>query len=151
MEYNDTNRGVIQHRSRAKQLILFNGLRYGNTTPTDIDAYLDWGAIKVKIFVEAKYKDAEVPYGQRLAYERIVDDCTKAGTKAYAIICEHDVEEPYEPVEMSDAIVREVYDHERRWKRPNSNIRWTVKDFADYIWQTNQGKKHYMKGATANG
>jgi len=40
MLYTDDNRGTIQNRERARQIIDFHGLRIRNITPTDIDGFI---------------------------------------------------------------------------------------------------------------
>jgi len=67
-----SERGVIRNRGAAQQLRDFSGLRYGRITPTDIDAYMEFGG-RLFVFVEAKYGGAVLPYGQQLALERLVD------------------------------------------------------------------------------
>ena len=42
MEYTNENRGYFQHPERAKQNICFEGIKYGNITPTDIDGCIDY-------------------------------------------------------------------------------------------------------------
>lgn len=67
-----SERGVIRNRAHAAQIRDFSGLRYGKVTPTDIDAYVEFGG-RLFVFVEAKYGTALLPYGQQLAIERLVD------------------------------------------------------------------------------
>lgn len=35
-------RGVYKHPARARRLLLFDGMQYGNITPTDIDATIEY-------------------------------------------------------------------------------------------------------------
>lgn len=65
-------RGKVRNRDHAAQLRDFSGLRFGNITPTDVDAIVEFGG-RLFIFVELKYGDAELPRGQRLCLERISD------------------------------------------------------------------------------
>ena len=82
----------ILNPKRMKQLIDFKGLELDNGIyPTDIDGLIEYHDSEY-ILLEVKHKDARVPYGQRLAIQRMVDDFTKAGKKAVAIVCEHKVE-----------------------------------------------------------
>lgn len=67
-------RGVIRNREFKQQIADFSGLRFGKITPTDLDAFLDFHN-KLFVFVEAKHGGAQMPYGQRLAVERLVDAC----------------------------------------------------------------------------
>ena len=54
---------------------------YKKTKTTDIDGLIEYHDSEY-ILLEVKHKDARVPYGQRLAIQRMVDDFTKAGTSA---------------------------------------------------------------------
>lgn len=67
-------RGVIKHREYKQQIADFSGLRFGAITPTDLDAFIDFNN-KLFVFAEAKYNGHELPYGQRLALERLCDAC----------------------------------------------------------------------------
>lgn len=78
MTYSDDNRGKIQYRERRKQLVDFSGIRIGNITPTDCDGLIEYHD-KAYIIFEIKYRDAEVPHGQRLALQRSIDDFKRAG------------------------------------------------------------------------
>ena len=102
----DEQRGIIKNRNYATQIKDFSGLRYGKITPTDIDGFIDFGN-KLFIFMETKFKESLLPYGQRLALERLVDN----GTVAYSlgIISEH---ETNGDIDMANCIVREI-----RWKK----------------------------------
>lgn len=65
-------RGAIYNRRRAAQLRDFSGLRLGNITPTDIDLYIEYKNAG-HIIGELKHGDSELPFGQRLALERMCD------------------------------------------------------------------------------
>lgn len=89
----------ILNPKRMKQLIDFKGLELDNGIyPTDIDGLIEYHDSEY-ILLEVKHKDARVPYGQRLAIQRMVDDFTKAGKKAVAIVCEHKVDDTDKPVD----------------------------------------------------
>ena len=92
-----------------KQLIDFKGLQMkGDVYPTDIDALIECKDSEY-IIVEVKYGKARVPYGQRLAIQRMVDDFTKAGKRAVAFICEHKVRDVDTPVVAAKCKIREEY------------------------------------------
>lgn len=74
MNYEQSNRGIIQNREMKQQIADMSGLSFGKITPTDLDAFIDFGN-KLFVFVEAKYNGAQVPYGQKLAIERLCDAC----------------------------------------------------------------------------
>lgn len=70
MNYNE--RGKIENRNRARQIIDFSGLQYGKITPTDIDGLIEYHD-KAILLLEFKYADAEMPRGQKVALERMCD------------------------------------------------------------------------------
>ena len=65
-----TERGVIRNKEIAQQLRDFSGLRYGTITPTDIDAFFDFGD-RLFVIVEGKYGGHSMPHGQELALDRL--------------------------------------------------------------------------------
>lgn len=115
----------ILNPKRMKQLIDFKGLELDNGIyPTDIDGLIEYHDSEY-ILLEVKHKDARVPYGQRLAIQRMVDDFTKAGKKAVAI-CK----------------VRELYyGGEHKWRPPDSpmNVRQAIDKFRKYAKQHKGG------------
>ena len=70
--------GQYRNPERGRQLILFDGLQYGDMSPTDIDGILD-GKNRIWLVFEAKLADAPMRRGQRLTLERLVQDAGKAG------------------------------------------------------------------------
>ena len=63
---------MYRNREYGSQLKDFSGLRWGAISPTDIDAILEFSN-RLFIIVEAKYKNAQVPFGQKLCLERLCD------------------------------------------------------------------------------
>ena len=116
MNYTDENRGRIQHRERARQIIDFSGIRYGNITPTDIDGFFEYHN-EVFVFCEMKLVGAELPDGQRMAIERLVDRCDSNEKHAVAFVCEHTVENPEEDVIAAETIVKTIY-YKSGWHTP---------------------------------
>lgn len=104
-------RGKIYNAGRAGQLRDFSGLRYGTITPTDIDAFIDFGN-ELFIFIEAKYNGTELPYGQRLALERLCDAANEK-VRSFALIVSHSYS-PEEPIDFSMAQATE-YRWNHRW------------------------------------
>ncbi|MBR1526310.1 MAG: hypothetical protein IJ640_06585 [Prevotella sp.] len=113
-----------------RQLIDFQGLDIdGYIYPTDIDGLIEYKDSEYIIF-EIKHGDAEVPFGQRLALQRMVDDFTKIGKQAVVFICEHSVRDANKPVIAAWCKVREVYyGGEGKWREPLHEI--TVRDAVD--------------------
>ena len=88
LNYTDKNRGKIQYRGRAQQIIDFSGLRYKNITPTDIDGFVEYQD-KGFIFIEIKTAGAKMPRGQRVALERLCRCCANDGKQAFIILGSH--------------------------------------------------------------
>ena len=113
-----------------KQLIDFKGLSVdGYIYPTDIDGLIEYKDSEYIIF-EIKYGTCEVPLGQRLALQRMVDDFTKVGKRAIAFICEHTTRDVDKPIVAAWCKVREIYcGCDKEWKVLNTDI--TVKEAVD--------------------
>lgn len=114
-----SNRGEIRHRQYASQIRNFSGLIFGNITPTDIDGIIDFQN-KAWIVFELKYKNAELPFGQRLAIERNIDDLSDK-KPSIGFIAEHESEPPND-IDAASAIVTE-YRYKREWKKDNRKIK----------------------------
>ena len=63
---------MFRNKEYAGQLKDFSGLRWGKISPTDIDGILEFSN-KLFIIIETKYKASPIPFGQKLALERICD------------------------------------------------------------------------------
>lgn len=110
---NDLDRGKIHYRDRARQIIDFSGLRYGNITPTDIDGLIEYQN-KAVIFLEYKLDGYdEMPYGQRLAFERIANDLKEARKECVVFLCVHTVEDCEKDIDGKNSTVKEIYWHGR--------------------------------------
>lgn len=117
-----TERGKIRNREFAKQLRDYSGLRYGNKTPTDLDAYLDFGG-RAFIFVETKYGDAPLQGGQKLALTRLVDACQAARVESVLLVAEHSDAELTDcgDIDMAICPVRHLY-HKRHWHHSTAGL-----------------------------
>lgn len=119
----------IHFFERARQLIEFTGLNYDSISPTDVDGLIEYKD-KAYVIFELKHNGAEMPRGQRLAFERMVYDFEKRSKKAIAIVAEHDVTDASKSVLAKDSIVRELYQTgERKWRPPNHKM--TLKELID--------------------
>ena len=104
-----------------KQLIDFKGL--------EVDGLIEYKDSEYILF-EVKYGSAEVPLGQKLAIQRMVDDFTKVGKQAVAFVCEHTVRDANKPVVAAWCKVREIYyGKEKQWRAPDNEI--TVREAVD--------------------
>lgn len=108
MEYKQNNRGKIQFRDRSRQIIDFSELQYGSITPTDIDGLIEYKGIAYA-FIEMKYGVVEMPKGQKLAIERIINDLQKSGKLSAAFLCQHNVQNPEIDILAANSIVRSCY------------------------------------------
>jgi len=112
---------AIRNREYAKQLIDFKGLHFGTLMPTDIDAFIDFGDSKF-VFIEVKHGDSLLPYGQRVALERLADACIVAGKKTIVIVASHD---SVGDIDIANLPVREVRIH-KAWHPIEAHL--TVRD-----------------------
>lgn len=117
---------------RAKQLNAYDGLKWGNGSPTDIDALIEWKD-KAYVMIELKAGHAPVPYGQELALKRMADDFEKAGKKAIVIVAEH-YEAPSEDIIVAKARVRKCY-FDGKWYNCmlKESVKYRIECFLDYV------------------
>lgn len=103
---NGHERGKQHTPHLANQPRDFSGLRYGKITPTDNDAFMDFGN-HLFVYVDAKLPGVEMDRGQELALERQVDECKH---DAVLIIGEHKNREG--AIDFANCIVTKYY-----WKK----------------------------------
>lgn len=120
----------IKNPSRMKQLIDFKGLELDcGIYPTNIDGLIEYHDSEY-IILEVKHKRANVPIGQKLAMQRMIDDFYKVGKRAIAIVCEHTVDDTDKPIIAAIYYVREFYyGGEHRWRPPENKM--TVRQLID--------------------
>lgn len=118
-------RGVVAHRERNLQVRDYSGLLYGKITPTDIDAIIEYNN-RGYIIIETKYGDTEMPFGQRLALERLCDDlhCRKP---TILILTSHTFRSEID-IDMAQTIVVE-FRFNGKWIKPQSTQ--TAKQMSD--------------------
>ncbi len=130
-------RGTIQNIARAQQINDFNALIMGTITPTDIDGLIEYRN-KAYVFLEVKYLDKELPYGQRLALERLATDVSVNNKKSIVIVASHDVQDTAQGIDVAICPVR-CYYLNGAWRNPIKDI--TVKDaIKAYIDKVVEGK-----------
>lgn len=117
-------RGVYQNINRGRQLLRFDGIRYDNITPTDIDAVIEYQN-KCWILHEVKTKGKDVPFGQKLLFERWIKDSKKVGKHAIAIISEHEIYDTQKDIYLKrDCFVREFYSTDTMiWRPPKTPMK----------------------------
>lgn len=133
-------RGQIQYRQRAKQLVTFEGIQYGNITPTDVDFLIEFRNHCV-IWAEFKHINAApIQTGQKWALEDLVDNSMKP---ALAIVALHDFPVEKDIVARS-TLVTETYcnlqpKEIRHWKKTDVPV-YTLLEVCDMF-----AKKHGVK------
>ena len=128
-------RGVIENIARKQQINDFSGVRIGNITPTDLDGAIDYHG-KAFIFIEVKLIGKELPFGQKLFLERIIDAISDNGKYAVAFVIEHDVQDVTQSIPCADCYVREVYlTKNKKWKKPckKRTLKNMLNGFIDYV------------------
>lgn len=132
MIYTDDNRGTIQNRDAAKQIIDFHDIRYDNNiTPTDIDGFFEIND-RIFVFFEFKYQNGKLPYGQRLALERLASALEDAGKHAIVFQCEHNTQCQNDVV-AANAVVKQVY-YKKQWfpiKHSNNRLKELCDSFIE--------------------
>jgi len=120
-------RGKIRNREAIKQIRNFSGLRWGTITPTDIDGYYEINNIAF-IFIEIKYKNSVLPYGQRLALQRLVDNIGEK-KKAILILARHE-KESGEDIDTANCEVVKFY---FRGEWHDARLKQNLKEFCDWF------------------
>ena len=111
-------RGTIRNRAYAQQIRDFSGLRFGSITPTDIDGFFEIAG-RVFVFIEAKHGASQMPRGQRLAMERLVDAIHSPPNRyAAAFIASHNTDGD---IDFGSAPVTMVR-YEGRWHHRPGNV-----------------------------
>lgn len=129
MTYTSENRGTPQYIDRMKQVVRFDGLRFGdNITPTDIDGFFEIHG-ETFVFFEVKLEGATLPKGQSLALTRLVDFLQMAGRDAVLFICTHNVRDKTQAVMAHDLRVAKVYYKGKVIGWDGRTLRQSVEDF----------------------
>jgi hypothetical protein len=102
----------ITYISRFNQRKDYSGLTFGNITPTDIDSFLDFGN-KVFVIIEFKLEGMEMPFGQQLAIERLVDVLAQS-KPTIGIVATHSTK-PEDEIVAGNCPV-EKYRYKANWK-----------------------------------
>lgn len=123
-----TERGVIQHRERARQLVSFADLRIGDTiTPTDVDGLIEYHG-KAFFFFELKHVDAVLPHGQMLALERLCDTAASVKPLSMLAIARHTTPVD-EDVDASKSVVERLR-YKGRWHETRTSP--TLREVIDW-------------------
>lgn len=120
--YMPTKRGEIYNPGQSGQLRDYSGLLFGNITPTDIDGIIEYKNIGY-VIIELKYAETKIPFGQRLALERLTDDLQRSGKPAVCLIVIHETPE-LEIIDVGNSFV-----HEYRYKGKWAELNLTTAEF----------------------
>lgn len=107
-------RGKIRNKTFSSQTRDFSGLVFGKISPTDIDAFLEFNDI-LFVFIESKFQGAKIPYGQKLAFERLTRAIHHPPRRhCYFLLCEHSCEAEKD-IDFANIRILSVY-FNGRWK-----------------------------------
>jgi hypothetical protein len=127
------DRGVFQYTDRARQLVSFCDIVLPNgITPTDSDGEIEYRN-KAWIFFELKHRDKELPYGQKLAFERKCDDIRQCGKEVILFVAEHYVDDVMTNVNAATCKVRDIYYRGGWAKGDGSDLKTYIDRFIGYI------------------
>lgn len=126
-----SERGEIRNRRYAKQICDFSGMLFeNNISPSDIDVFIDFGN-KAFVFIEIKYGNNEMPWGQRLALERLCDACWNCGLGSIVLIARHNYDSDKD-IDLANCLVSEVrFDY--KWEKITEikTVRKAIDDFKE--------------------
>jgi len=123
----DEDRGKIRNREWAARLRDFSGLRFGKITPTDIDGFMDFNN-KVFVYIETKRGNAKLPYGQKLAYERLCDCTDETGRRGLVVVASYiDDKNDIAVAGLPVTLIR----MDKKWRKPHRNltVRQAIEDY----------------------
>lgn len=116
---------MIRNPKYMQRIKDFSGLRFGKGSPTDIDGFIEFGD-KAYVLIETKYTGGSMPFGQRLAIQRLIDLIQESGRKSIALVAEYNNEEGV--IDCAKAVVTE-YRMNHYWKTPSVPL--NVRDAID--------------------
>jgi len=134
----EARRGLLRNPEyNNKNIWNYAGLQYGKATPTDIDSFMELQD-KAFLFLEYKRSGSELPLGQKIALERLVDAITKP---SLLIIAEWDDSIP-QPIDIGKLLVVS-YRYQKQTRTPEQPT--TCKMIADWFFN-----KHVFQAIEAS-
>jgi hypothetical protein len=106
---------MIRNREYGAQVRDFSGLCIGTITPTDVDMLIEYHG-RYFIFAETKYGDMDLPFGQRLALERLCDATEGGNRPSILFVTSHHAGTDMD-IDMAHTIVTE-YRYRGEWRTP---------------------------------
>jgi len=133
----------IMNRERFNQQVLFDGIGKGQMRMTDYDGVFEISN-KWCILTEVKRVGNNMPYGQKLSYERVANAIQRGGMEALVIVTKHDTPST-EDVMLKDTQVTDFYIN-GEWHKDTKN-RTYLQFIADYAKSRKINKlKHLYNG-----
>jgi len=108
---------MIRNREHMRSIVNFDNMTFGKITPMDLDAFMEFNN-KLYIFIETKYLDAQMPFGQQLALERFCDMCYETGKQSFVFLTSH---VDHDEIDLGNSLVSK-YRWKKQWHEPNSRI-----------------------------
>lgn len=126
--------GLIRSSNQVKQAIDFSGVQNGVIHPSDIDAALEFDN-KALILMEVKRQGNDIPTGQRLLLERIVDRWE------YGIVLkvEHNFYDETKDIPLNQCTVTSCY-YNKVWTNTNKPILEVLNNLG-HSWNINKLKQ----------
>lgn len=112
--------GLIRNSKQTTQAIDFEGIKKGKIHPSDIDAVLEFDN-RALILIEVKRKGNDLPLGQRMLLERIVDKWEVG----IVLKVEHECYNTDIDIPLKDCIVTNVY-YKGKWNTYNDYLKDTL-------------------------
>ena len=111
---------MIKNQDFADKPVNFNGLQFGNISPTDIDGFIEYKD-KWFIFIETKFNRATMKRGQELALERLCDAIQSDKQNAIVFFTSHQNEGAGVEIDIGLSMVVK-YRYKGDWKKPKTPL-----------------------------
>lgn len=99
---------MIRNREEAERLCVYDSLKFGKISPTDVDCFIEFGN-KLFVLIECKNEGAPIMFGQGLALYRLHKAIYESGGKdSLLIICDNRFTEDGD-VDVGMSMVRELF------------------------------------------
>jgi hypothetical protein len=108
---------MIRNREHMRSIVNFDNMTFGKISPMDLDAFMEFNN-KLYIFIETKYLDAKMPFGQELALERLCDMCYDSGKQSFVFVTSHN---DNDEIDLGNSTVTK-YRWEKQWHIPKHEV-----------------------------
>lgn len=120
---------LIRNTKQVSQSIDFTGIENKSIHPTDIDFVLEFNN-EILILGEVKREGNNIPVGQRLVLERLVDNWLG---KSIALKVFHNHKDDNTDIPLIDCYVQSYY-FNKKWNNPSK--RYSLKEFINQLGRT---------------